>query len=301
MDVARRYYLSHESKVEIARELAISRFKVARLLEEAVDRGAVRITLHTPLQREGALSAQLKSRFGLQHAVVIHAPGNLPDPRLREALAREGAHMLSSLLRDGDVLGVGWGRTIKALVEATSSLPRCPVVQLTGIAGHPGENSMELVRLFAALTGEKAYPLYAPLLVPDIATVHSLRRSPGIADTLRRFSDVSIALVAIGSWNPPNSQLRSFFSQADRDALTRLGLQAELGGVLLDAEGAELRTPISGRILGITPAQLRAIPTVMAVAGGRSKANAIRSVLRSGVLNILVTDTAAAQLILEQD
>jgi DNA-binding transcriptional regulator LsrR (DeoR family) len=40
--VARRYYLEGETKVEIAGQLGLSRFKVARLLEEARASGIVR-------------------------------------------------------------------------------------------------------------------------------------------------------------------------------------------------------------------------------------------------------------------
>ncbi len=43
--VARRYYLDHRSKVQIAAELGITRFKVARLLELAHTSGMVRITV----------------------------------------------------------------------------------------------------------------------------------------------------------------------------------------------------------------------------------------------------------------
>ncbi|MCL3862077.1 sugar-binding transcriptional regulator [Actinotalea sp. K2] len=300
LKVAKRYYFEQRSKVEIAGELGISRFRVARLLEEGIARGAVRITLHRPRERESQLSAQLKARYGLQHAIVVNS-GNLSEPRLREALGRAGAKLLAGLLTDGDVLGVGWGRTVKAVAEAASDLPRCPVVQLSGIAGHPGENSMELVRIFSGLTGESAYPLYTPLLVPDAATAASLRRSPGVAETFGRFRDVSVALVAIGSWNPPNSQLRTLFSAQEKEMLAESGLQAEVGGVLLDAQGQEIVTRLSAQIMGITGPELAAIPTVIAVAGHVTKARAIRSVLLSGFVNALVTDSAVARVLLEED
>jgi hypothetical protein len=43
--VARRYYLQEQSKVDIAALLGISRFKVARLLDEARSTGLVRIEI----------------------------------------------------------------------------------------------------------------------------------------------------------------------------------------------------------------------------------------------------------------
>ena len=46
--VARRYYVDEHSKLQIAAELGISRFKVARLLELAGARGIVSITITGP-------------------------------------------------------------------------------------------------------------------------------------------------------------------------------------------------------------------------------------------------------------
>jgi len=57
--VARRHYLQNRSKVEIADELGISRFKVARLLEAARERGLVRIEI----VRQGALDVDLSAQL----------------------------------------------------------------------------------------------------------------------------------------------------------------------------------------------------------------------------------------------
>lgn len=296
--VAERYYFARRSMVEIAREFGISRFRVARLLDEGERRGAVRITLHRPGRAQGELSTRLKAKYGVRHAVVVNS-GGLGEGQLRLALGSAGARLLSSLLSDGDVLGVGWGRAVSAVADAAVNLPHCVVVQLSGITGPPSNNSMDLVRRFAALTGETAYPLYAPLLVPDAVTAKSLRSSPGIAETFARFRDVSVALVAVGSWDPPNSLLRSYIPPKVRDLLTAAGLRAELGGIFLDEDGREIATPLSHQILSISAAELADVPTVIAVAGHPSKAVAIRAALRGGYVNALVTDSAVAQALLD--
>ena len=46
--VARRYYLDGRSKIEIAEEFSLSRFKVARLLDDARSSGLVRIEIGHP-------------------------------------------------------------------------------------------------------------------------------------------------------------------------------------------------------------------------------------------------------------
>ena len=64
--VARRYYLDGRSKVEIAQEFALSRFKVARLLDDARSSGLVRIEIGHPGSVDVELSDRLMSTLGLQ-------------------------------------------------------------------------------------------------------------------------------------------------------------------------------------------------------------------------------------------
>ena len=69
--VARRYYVDGRSKVEIADELDLSRFKVARLLDLALGTGLVRIEIAHPGEIDVAISSDLRDAYGLQHAVVV--------------------------------------------------------------------------------------------------------------------------------------------------------------------------------------------------------------------------------------
>src|SRR6201997_5839191 len=84
--VARQFYLEGVSKVDIADQLGISRFRVARLLDSAREAGMVRIEIGLPGGNlDAGLAAELCSAFGLKHAFVV----NLPDddvPALRQRL-----------------------------------------------------------------------------------------------------------------------------------------------------------------------------------------------------------------------
>ena len=74
--VARRHFLDGRSKVEIAEEFGVSRFKVARLIDAARERGIVHIEIRHVDGIDVDLSARLQERFQLQHARRRrHAPG----------------------------------------------------------------------------------------------------------------------------------------------------------------------------------------------------------------------------------
>src|SRR4051812_34154525 len=70
---ARRFYLEGRTKKQIGDELGISRFKVARILDQALRDGVVRIEITEPVEVDFGLSERLAHRFGLRQALVLRA------------------------------------------------------------------------------------------------------------------------------------------------------------------------------------------------------------------------------------
>jgi len=130
--VARRHYLHHRSKVEIAEELGISRFKVARMLDAAREMGLVRIEI----VRQGTLDLDLS------------------------------AHLLQEVVTARDVIGLPWSRTVHAVVGALESLPPVEVVQLTGAIVLPDFDSsaVDIVRRASRLADGTSRVFYAPFV-----------------------------------------------------------------------------------------------------------------------------------------
>ena len=77
--MARRFYLEGKSKIQIAEEFGVSRFKVARVLETALERDLVRIEIRVPAELDAERSDALRARYGLRHAVVVESPAEGED------------------------------------------------------------------------------------------------------------------------------------------------------------------------------------------------------------------------------
>lgn len=293
--VAQRFYIDGDSKVRIAEDLGISRFKVARLLEIAVAEKIVRFTIAAPLALNVELSELVRRRFGLRQVVVVDAPEDEDDPaRLRRRVGAAAAGVLSDLVTDQDVLGIGWGRTMSAMATELTHLAPCPVVQLGGMAGSVQENSLELVRRVSEVGGGRAYPLFVPLVVRDAATAAGLRSQPGVESAMRRFESITVAAVAVGSWDPPESQMRDSLEPAVRDALTKEGVVAEILATLIRRDGS-IVTDIDDRTTALDYAGMKRIPELMLVAAGDRKAGAVRAAINAGLGTILVTDRSLAR------
>ena len=96
---ARRYFLDGASKSEIAEELGISRFKVARLLEAARRSGIVRIEIGGPPEFDVELSSELAARHGLRDALVVRVVLEVIGRELanRPGLARPRARKVAMM------------------------------------------------------------------------------------------------------------------------------------------------------------------------------------------------------------
>lgn len=294
--VARRFYLQQQTKSQIADELGISRFKVARLIETALSEGIVRITVNDQGDLNTELADRLRQTYGIKAALVLDGP-DLPSSMLIEPLALLAADLLEETLVDGQLLGMSWGRTLAATAKVVTKLPKVDVVQA---AGSPAgldlsQNPTELVHRFARASGGVAYPLFGPMWVEDQGLIAKLRHEPSIANAMSRYDRIDVLVVGIGSWHPQESCLCSGFPEDwRRDALKR-NVCADLCATLIDQQGQAVPSPLDHAGLCLGTGQLRAIPERIGVGGGLEKVEAIRAALRGGWISTLVTDAGVAR------
>lgn len=295
--IARRYYLEGRTRVQIAEEFGLSRFKIARMLDEAVESGMVEIKIHNPGAIDVELSTELQRRYGLEHAYAVTCDTANAGDRV-ESVAKAMAELMQSILRAGDVVGVDCGRTLTHVAAYLSSLPECDVVQLTGMAGAITSNGADLVRRISEISGGRSWPMYVPLVVPDARTAESLSGNQQLEQTVTRHREVSCAIISVGAWSPGASQVYQSLTEEETRTLDSAGVCGETCALLLDADGN--RVPgLDERRMGIAEATLRAIPTRIALATGPEKIAATRAVLRSGLVSSLVTDIDVATAVLD--
>lgn len=296
---ARRYYWDDQSKVQIARELGISRFQVARLLQEARRSGLVRIEIGSPGHVDEELSAKVAERLGIHRAVVVEAhPASAQTTfdLVGTALAAE----LESVVRERARVGVAWSRAAPAMARELRRLQPCTVVQLSGAIypppGLPG--SVEVTRDIAAAAGGEAHILYAPLVVPDVETARGLRRQPEIAATLAMADDLDVAVLSVGAWMPGASAVYELLNEHEREALRPMTIRGEVSGRLFDADGQPVRSALDDRVIGASLDQLRSARLIITTASGTDRAEATVAVAQAGLIHTLIIDDALANSLL---
>jgi len=299
--VARQFYLDGVSKVDIAEQLGISRFRVARLLDSAREAGMVHIEIGLPGGTlDLGLSAELCSALGLQHAFVFNFPDD-DEQALRYRLGEAAGQALMDLIKPGDVLGMSWSRTLSGLAASLTQIPPCPIVQLTGAVPPPdGRDLLDLVRSVARIGGGPAHVFYAPMILDDAETAEALRRQSDIAGAFALVPSVTMAVVAVGAWAPGLSTIYDAVTPAERDALAALGVRAELAGVFIGEDGRLVPTPLDSRMIVTPGPALEQIPFVLSVAYGVAKCPAVCAAIRGEFAHGLVTHASLARALLSQ-
>lgn len=301
--VARDYYEARLTQDEIGRRINASRSTVSRLLQQAQDRGIVRIIIDYPWDRAHDLEERLVERFHLREAQVLLSKGRDEDT-VREGMGTLAARIIDREIADGDVLGVSYGRSLASTIEALSPTRRVAttVVPIIGALGsdNPLIDGPELVRRFAQIYGGEFRYLPVPLLVDDHRTRNSLLQLPQIYETLTIARRANIVLMGIGALTPGYSSMiwAGYLGEHELIWLREQGASGHMAAQFYDIQGRLLDVEVNQRSVGIGIRALHGRDPVIAVAGSEGKAEAILGALRGRYLNVLVTDDAAARRVL---
>jgi len=240
--------------------------------------------------KERRLAAQL----GLAHVRIVQGDCE-QDPLAKKELGHAAAELVRSLLEPGDILAVTGGTTIASVADA---MHRAQLgVQVVPARGGVGENmefqANTIASRLAAQLGGTYRLLHAPDLLSDEA-LHGLMSEPQVEETLRRIKGARIVVHGIGEAIPMAH--RRSLTQAKIEQLEAQGAIAEAFGYYFDRDGNIVHAM---NTVGLRLSDLKHIEHIVAVAGGRSKAEAISAVARGCPLHMLVTDEAVADAILQ--
>jgi lsr operon transcriptional repressor len=298
--VAWFYYKDELTQDEIAKRLSVSRASVGRMLDRARRVGLVTINLNADHLNAFEVSRQLRATFGLAEALVVpdHQGEHGDHQALNTRLGLGGAQFMSTHLRPGGTLGVGWGETVSRVIAATNFGAVGPVhlVTLTGgvdaylqaFLSSKGDGAAE-----GDVTSATVIPTPIVASTPELAA--ALKAEPAIQQVLKQACGVEQALVGVGTPTADATIVQMGYLEADDVRTLRdRSVVGDILGQFFDASGQVVRLPIHDRRIGIELSDLTQIPKVVGVAGGLHKVDAILGALRGGYLDVLVTNELAA-------
>ena len=299
--VAHYYYKEGCTQEQIAQRMNMSRQRVNRILADCLESGIVHITINanssTTLLE---LETRLKEKFGLLDIRVVDIAG---EQDVFRDLGAAAAQYLTTILRDGDVIGLTRGNTLAAMAEQMPSVIKkdITVVQMLGSRNSEPQNTAanEIVHNISSRLGAKSFMLFAPIVVSSAEMKKSLQQEPSFIDTYRVIQSCNIAVVGIGAYE--SVDLRYSFVGVDIKDIAQLEegqqLTGEVGSHLFDQEGRRITNRYRDRIIAVELPDYLRIPMRIGVAGLPTKAKAIYAAIKGKYINVLIVDTRTASLL----
>ena len=296
------YYVAGRTQDEIAATMGISRQSAQRLVSLAVAERLIKVRLDHPIAACLELAQALKRKFALTHVEVV--PSDPGSSSTTVGIAEAGAAELERWLKRSEpiVLAIGTGRTLKAAVDQLPAM-ECPqhrVVSLTGNIGPDGSAAYYNV-IFSMADAIKArhFPMPLPVLVTAAGERELLHAQALVRSTLDISAKADVTFVGIGEMGPQAPLcLDGFLGQEEMLALMRRGAAGEICGWIFDGQGRLLDDPINERVAS-APIPARETSSVIGIAKGERKFQAIKAALIGRQINGLITDEATAEFLLK--
>jgi DNA-binding transcriptional regulator LsrR (DeoR family) len=145
--------------------------------------------------------------------------------------------------------------------------------------------------------------LPAPAAVGSAAARRVMLTDRYVQQATSLFKSVSLGLVGIGAVEPSKLLASSgnVFSPRELKTLSARGAVGDICLRFFDAAGRPVPTTLNDRVISIDFEQLRKIPRVVGIAGGRRKTAAIRGALEGRLVNVLITDRHTAERLLQHN
>jgi DNA-binding transcriptional regulator LsrR (DeoR family) len=297
------HYAGGLTQSEVAKRLGLTSLKAHRLITKANQEGLVKVYIDGEVSECVALEDDLSSRYGLDYCEVV--PDFDGEDLPLKALGIAGAQFLKREIERGEdtLIGVGHGRTLAACVEY---LPRISaektrfVSLLGGLTRKFSANPHDVIHRLAERTGAEAYVMPVPMFANTVEDRTVLLGQKGISEVFDLGKAANLLIAGIGTAEREASLVATgMIEKGEMEEIRRKGGVGELLGHFFDDAGNAVETTLSNRALALAREDI-SNRRIVAVAGGKVKVRAIKSVLEGRYLKGLVTDERTARSLVEQ-
>lgn len=302
--ITRDYYQKNLTQKEIANKYGISRIMVSRLLAKAIDERIVEIRLNIPGISDFETERMIQEKYNLNEVIIV--PCQTQDHK--EILAKLGTAAVDFLFRNlqgNETVSISWGYTLLAMVNAMpqANYPKMVITQMIGGLGYPEEHmsGTELVRRFSNSLNADAILLNSPGIVKEMNLSFALKKEPQVNLALQKAKTSDIAFVGIGNFGKQSNLRKSdiIFSKNDLKFLDDKGAIGDISLRFFNEKGEFIKGEIDDRIVGLETEEIKKIPRVVGIGGGKEKLETIKAALKTKLLDILITDDHTAASLIE--
>lgn len=243
------------------------------------------------------MELELKHRLGIKKVIIV--PGDSDEsPMVKGELGKACAVCMKKLLGGKNIIAVTGGSTMASVAERLSPELSQKEILFVPARGGVGEDVHNQANTICSIMSKNTHTKHRVFYVPDQVSTdiyESLIKEPDIHEVLKLIKSASMVLHGIG-----DAITMAERRKTNPEVLRKLEEQQAVGeafGYYFNEQGEIVHKVLT---IGLQLEDLVHIPNVIAVAGGGSKAKAIKAYLKQAPAStILITDEGVARTLLK--
>jgi DNA-binding transcriptional regulator LsrR (DeoR family) len=306
--ISKLYYEQEQTQSQISKRLRISRQKVQRMLKEARQEGIVQLSIRPLMGVFDDQERALEESFGLREVIIAEISNYKDHDMVTREIGAAAAEFLLRILQANDTLAISWGSSLLGMVNALNASNRrieingIQIVQGLGGLGDPTNetHAAELTRRLASVLDGQGILLPAPGIVGSQTAGEVFKTDPHVKHALQTAASANLAFMGIGAPRQDSILIQQgkIVEWEELKLLKDLGAIGDINLRYFDSHGSPIESDLDGRVIGLSLEEIHEIDTVVGIAGGEEKFNAILGAVKGQVIDVLVTDHITAHKLL---
>lgn len=303
VDLAQDYYLNHLNLGDISKKYNISRYKISKYLNEAVDKKIVTISISSPFSRSSDLESRLKHVFPNANFYVLKNTEDIAHENDR--FYSFAAKYLQDLIDGKKIIGLTWGDTIYHVIDSfqTSAKDNMVFTQFIGENGKHNSlaGTMRMVQKVATRYNGKYLTIDAPLYIINKEVRRLLALEPAIQPTLATAQQLDLIFTSVGTLDSINSigswdsSKNILFPKVNPNSIAAL-----VYGRPIDKDGKPLVKEEDDKVFGISFKQALSVPTRVAIVNDKFKSSALNAALQGNYFTDIILNEPTANKVLAE-
>ena len=294
-EAATLYYEKKFTQQEIAKILNLSRQTVSKLLGDALRDNIVEIKIHNPESDCKALEKEICTLFGIKECKICSVSGKSEALRYIKTVNAASDYLVPILEKGNLNIALSWGRTIGELINQLPPIKTKNNIVFPLFGGTEHEiscfSSNELARSMADKIGAKAKYAWFPYLLQDKKECDTLKTMSYYKNMQNMWQNADIALVGIGDKTIYETFCKAFGQKPHNENVT-----GDIATHFFNCNGELIK--VYENTLCSSEQDIKNAKTTVAIACGDYKVNAINGALKTGLIDVLITDEHTAKQLL---
>lgn len=299
-EVSFLYYVKDFSQKQIADELNVNRATVSRLLKKARREKIITFKINNYDIEVFSLANQIKEKYHLKKVIIV--PDEATLSATEQAVAEAANHYLSKIIHQNEIVGFSWGNLLSLMTNGKKSSVALNATFIP-LAGGPSLNKSgyhvnSIVYGMAQKYNSKSLFINAATIQENSFKAQAVWKTEEMKKIQMYWQKQQIAVVGIGGSLSEKSLWRDQLSDHDWQILRSQKVVGDCCCTFFNKNGQIVDPDLLKRTIAFPLNDLKKVKQTIGVAANPNKALAISTLIKHGIINILVIDKKTARAIL---